>query len=204
MRRKGSHGHGDHPAEDGQHSGVHGDGATATATIPAQDDSQDDPNSVAATSDPDSLRQQIKEKDEEIRRRQDQYLRALADMENVRKRVRQEKDEAVEYANADLVKQLLPILDNFELAVRHSETSRDFDALLQGVTQILKQTRETLKKFGVEPIEAVGKPFNPEEHEAIGHTSSEEYEEGVIAEDVRTGYRLRGRCLRPSLVRVAG
>ncbi|HET6383914.1 MAG TPA: nucleotide exchange factor GrpE [Armatimonadota bacterium] len=150
------------------------------------------------------LRQQLQAKDEEARRNHDQYLRALADIDNIRKRLRQEKDEAIEFANADLVVHLLPVIDNFELAVQHAEGTRDFDGLMSGVTQILKQLGDTLHKVGVERIDAVGKPFDPAEHEAIGHAPSNDHPEGTVVQDLRPGYRLKGRCLRPSLVKVAG
>jgi molecular chaperone GrpE len=154
--------------------------------------------------DTEQLRTLLAQKEQEARDNYDRYLRALADMDNVRKRMRQEQDETKEYANANLILQFLPILDNFELALKHSESSRDFEALLNGVHQILKQMKDTLARAGVEPIASVGTPFDPEQHEAIGYVASDEHEPGNVAQDLRTGYRMRGRTLRPSLVRVAG
>ena len=206
MRRgKGSH-HKDHHEETSQADPEVAAAAEVEETSGESQATGADGNGAAPTQDSrvEELQARLQEKEEEARRSQDQYLRALADLDNSRKRLRQEKEEAIEYANAGLVLQLLPILDNFELAVRHSEGSRDFDGLLQGVKQILRQMQDTLKKAGVEPIEAVGQPFNPDEHEAIGHAPADGHEEGSVVQDLRTGYRMKGRCIRPSLVKVAG
>ncbi|MDQ2731229.1 MAG: nucleotide exchange factor GrpE [Armatimonadota bacterium] len=146
----------------------------------------------------------LEEKEIESRENYEKYVRTLAEFDNARKRLRQEKEDAIEYANANLALSILPIMDNFELALQHAESNRNFDTLYSGLKQILKQMKETLQKQGVEPIEALGKPFDPEVHEAIGHADSDEYEEGSVAQELRTGYRMKNRTLRPSMVRVAG
>jgi molecular chaperone GrpE len=124
-------------------------------------------------------------------------------MANVRKRLQQEKEESIAYANGQMILRLLPVLDDFDLAIQHAESQPDFDALMSGVRQILKKLQETLAKEGVESIEAVGQAFDTAEHEAIGQVETDEFPEGTVARELRRGYRMKGRCLRPSIVQVA-
>ena len=152
----------------------------------------------------DELRRRLAEKEQEARENFDRYLRTVADFDNSRKRIQQQKEDAIEFANSSLILQVLPVLDNFDLAIQHAESDRDVDRILSGIKQIFKQMKDTLSKQGVEPIEALGKPFNPAEHEAVGQMAKDDYEEGMVAQDLRTGYRMKGRCIRPSMVRVAG
>ena len=152
----------------------------------------------------DGLWRRLEEKEREAQENYEKYLRSLADFDNIRKRLERESKDSIEFANVDLVLQFLPILDNFQLALQHANNNADYDSLLQGVKQILKQMESTLQKQGVEAIDAVGKMFDPAEHEAVGHMASDEFEEGVVAQDLRTGYRMKGKCIRPAIVRVAG
>jgi molecular chaperone GrpE len=101
------------------------------------------------------------------------------------------------------VARLLPVLDNFELAVSHAEQSRDFDGMLKGVEMVFGELREVLQGEGLVKIEAEGKPFDPERHEAVVAVEQEGAEPGTVVDVVRTGYELRGRVLRPAMVKVA-
>ncbi len=98
---------------------------------------------------------------------------------------------------------LLPVLDNFELAVSAAEHSRDFDRMLKGVEMVFGELREVMEGEGLVKIEAEGKPFDPERHEAVIAVEQEDTEPGMVVDIVRTGYELRGKVLRPAMVKVA-
>ncbi len=131
---------------------------------------------------------------------EDKYLRALAELQNVRRRAEMEKAQQLEYANERLLRELLPVVDDLERALAH-ET--DYETLLQGVRMILDKLRSVLSAFGVEPIEAEGKPFDAYLHEAVERVETAEVEEGTIVEEVERGYKYKDRLLRPSRVKVA-
>lgn len=133
----------------------------------------------------------------------DRFVRLQADFDNYRKRTAQEREEWVRSASRRLVEKLLPVVDHFELAAASSRQNRDFDALAKGVDMILRQLEQLLREEGVEPIETVGRPFDPELHEAIMRVDSAEHGEGVVVEEVRRGYRMHGKVLRPALVKVS-
>lgn len=125
-----------------------------------------------------------------------------AEYQNYRRRSEERFTEQQKYNNAEFIKALLPVLDNFERAMTAAEQSQNFEALIGGVKGTLKQLQSALQKVGVTPIEAVGKEFDPKFHEAIGHAESEEYPSNTVVEEVQRGYILHDRVLRPTLVRV--
>jgi len=131
------------------------------------------------------------------------YLRTLADFDNFRKRQRDETARLCDFAKEEVISQLLPILDNFERSADAAEAQHSYDALVEGVTLTLKQLRDMLEKAGVEPIEAVGQEFNPEFHEALMRTHTDEYPENTIVEEFERGYTINGKVIRPARVRVA-
>jgi molecular chaperone GrpE len=106
-------------------------------------------------------------------------------------------------ASQALVSRLLPVLDNFELAISHAEQSRDFDRMLKGVEMVFGELREVLRSEGLSPIEAEGKPFDPSCHEAVVAVEEEDAEAGTVVDVVRTGYEFQGKVLRPAMVKVA-
>jgi molecular chaperone GrpE len=126
-----------------------------------------------------------------------------AEFQNFRRRKDEENISLQKFANGELLKALLPILDNFERALAAAEQTKNFDALVGGVSGTLKQLRTFLQKAGVTPIEAVGKEFDPNYHEAIGHTEAGAYPANTVAEEVQRGYLMHDKVLRPSLVKVA-
>jgi molecular chaperone GrpE len=128
----------------------------------------------------------------------DDLRRLQADFDNYRKRTLREQTARAASASQALVTRLLPVLDNFELAVSAAEQSRDFDRMLKGVEMVLGALREVLVK-----IEAEGKPFDPERHEAVIAVEEEDTEPGMVVDIVRAGYELRGKVLRPAMVKVA-
>ena len=133
----------------------------------------------------------------------DQFLRTLADFNNLRRRSREEMQQARRFGIEDFVIRLLPILDNFERAIKTAEEMDDFDALHGGVVLILRQMRDLLEKEGVAPIEAEGQEFDPAIHEAVMRVDTEDYPDNTILEEFQTGYTLGGKVIRPSMVKVA-
>jgi molecular chaperone GrpE len=133
----------------------------------------------------------------------DKLLRAQAEWDNSRKRIERSKDEAVRYAAEGLLEKLLPVLDNFEMGMQAAQNATDAKAISQGFEMVLAQFRQVLRDAGVEPVDAVGQPFDPHRHEALGHQDSEEHPEGHVMMQTRKGYKLKDRLLRPASVFVA-
>ena len=133
----------------------------------------------------------------------DDLRRLQADFDNYRKRTLREQTARAASASQALVARLLPVLDNFELAVSSAEQSRDFDRMLKGVEMVFGELREVLESEGLVRIEAEGKPFDPERHEAVIAVEEEDAEPGMVVDIVRAGYELRGKVLRPAMVKVA-
>ncbi|HET9559804.1 MAG TPA: nucleotide exchange factor GrpE [Actinomycetota bacterium] len=133
----------------------------------------------------------------------DDLRRLQADFDNYRKRTLREQTARAASASQALVARLLPVLDNFELAVSSAEHSRDFDRMLKGVEMVFGELREVMEGEGLVKIEAEGKPFDPERHEAVIAVEQEDTEPGTVVDIVRTGYELRGKVLRPAMVKVA-
>jgi molecular chaperone GrpE len=133
----------------------------------------------------------------------DDLRRLQADFDNYRKRTLREQTARAASASQALVTRLLPVLDNFELAVSAAEQSRDFDRMLKGVEMVFGELRQALEGEGLVKIEAEGKPFDPERHEAVIAVEEEDTEPGTVVDIVRAGYELRGKVLRPAMVKVA-
>lgn len=144
-------------------------------------------------------RTQLKKTVEDLEGR---LLRTMADFENYKKRARAEKEDFAKYANLKLISELLPIYDNLERAINSSHESKNFESLIQGVEMVYRQLEEMMKKEGLEEIEAVGQPFNPEYHQAVMQIESDEYESGMVVEEFQKGYKLKEKVIRPSMVKV--
>jgi len=132
----------------------------------------------------------------------DRLLRKTAEFDNYRKRVERERREQAEYAAADVLADLLPLVDDLERALR-TESDAGTDAYRKGGELILKQMLDLLRRRGVTPIEAVGRPFDPHLHQAVTHEVVPGHPEGEVVEEFRRGYKLRDRLLRPAMVKVA-
>lgn len=139
----------------------------------------------------------IRERDE----LQDRVLRMRAEFDNFRKRMARESDRLRQQAAEALIRDLLPVADHLELALRHKEGGAD--ALGEGVAMVLRQFHEVLARHGLEPIEAVGQPFNPEVHEAVTQRESTDVPPDSVIEEFQKGYRLGQMVLRPSKVVVS-
>jgi molecular chaperone GrpE len=136
----------------------------------------------------------------EADRYKDQALRAAADLENFRKRMIREKEEAIRFANAGLLEKLLPILDNFELGLEAARGDASAKGIVDGFSMIHRLLGDFLQSSGLQPIDAVGQPFDPKQHEALGHETDSAQPDGVVLRQLRRGYRLAGRLVRPSSV----
>lgn len=147
----------------------------------------------------------LREKAAQAEALQDRYLRSVADLENFRKRAARERQEAVEFANQGLMEKLLPALDNLDMALAAvaSNQQANAESLRTGVEMVLSQLRGILRAAGLEEIEAHGQPFDPAWHEAVSQLESAEVPDGHVLQQLRKGYRLRQRLLRPATVVVA-
>jgi molecular chaperone GrpE len=130
----------------------------------------------------------------------DRLARVQAEFENARKRAERERQEFRDFAVGNVVEQFLPVLDNFELALKAKGST---EQLRSGVELIVKQMEEVLRQLQVQPIATVGEEFDPRHHEALGTVERDDLPDQHVAEEVRRGYKLRERLLRPALVRVA-
>ena len=144
------------------------------------------------------LQDQLKKKDVELVEQKSDFLREKADLENFRKRLVKEKADAVQFANERLLKELVEIDDNMNRALNTPNTS--LESLKEGVEMIQKQFATFLKNQKVEPVEAIGKPFDPSLHEVMTQLESEEHEENTVIQEYSTGYTLNGRILRSAKV----
>jgi len=162
-------------------SGAPAGGASATAPLP------EPPDSIPFT------RQQL----------YDMLLRKQAEFENARKRAEREREETRRRIAMDLLQDLLPVLDNFQRALADPAPGPP-DPFRQGVSMTFRQMMETLSREGLQEIAAVGERFDPDLHEAVDTRVVEGFEEGIVLEELRRGYRFQGYLLRPALVRVSG
>ena len=139
----------------------------------------------------------------DLDRFRDLALRSQADFENYKKRSSREKEEAIKYANRELLERLIPIVDNFELGLEAARGEGENSPVFSGMSMVLKQLMDFLTEHGLQPIDATGQKFDPNLHEAIAHEPSEQFPEGVVIRQTRRGYRMRDRLLRPSSVVVS-
>jgi molecular chaperone GrpE len=149
--------------------------------------------------------EQLEQEVEEARRQAESHLddlrRLKAEFENYRKRVIKEQTQLLEVASQRVVEKLLPVLDNFELALLAADRSKDYEKLVRGVEIVFGELLEVLHKEGLRKIEAEGKPFDPEQHEAVMQAEGGEGEP-VVVDVLRAGYALKDRVLRPAMVKV--
>lgn len=136
----------------------------------------------------------------EVERYRDQALRSAADLENFRKRMIREKEEAIRFANVGLLEKLLPILDNFELGLDAARGDAATKGIVDGFSMVHRQLGDFLVSSGLQPIDAVGHPFDPKFHEALGHESDPAQADGVVLKQLRRGFRLADRLIRPASV----
>ncbi len=151
----------------------------------------------------DSLRNELAQALEDTKANQEQYLRTLADMDNLRKRTQRDKEELAKFANENILRDILPVIDNLERAVEHAEQAESDEGLFEGVQMTLTQFGQLLSKFGVEPVDAVGQIFDPAYHQAMGLMVSDEHPINTVVQQMQKGYQLNNRLLRPAFVMLA-
>ena len=139
----------------------------------------------------------------DLDRFRDLALRSQADFDNFKKRALREKEEAIKYANSSLLERLIAIVDNFELGLSAAKSESEQSPILAGMSMVLKQLTDFFADNGLRPIDAEGQKFDPNLHEAIAHEPSANVPEGVVLRQMRRGYRLKDRLLRPSSVVVS-
>ena len=149
------------------------------------------------------LKTKLEEKEKEVKEHYDRLLRVAADFDNYKKRAAREKEEWTKFANEDLIKGILPFIDNLERAVNHSEKKEDYQSLVEGLKLTVQQLLNTLNKFGVSPIQSLGKPFNPAVHQAMLLVETDQHEPNQVVEEFQKGYLLNDRLLRPATVSVS-
>ncbi len=149
------------------------------------------------------LLEKLKETEEEAQKNHDLYMRAYAEMENVKKRGIKEKEELRKYANETLIKEILPVIDNLQKAISHAQNDKNPTGLIEGLELTLGGLIATLEKAGLKEVEAEGKPFDPNFHEAISQQGNDKVAPGHVITEIQKGYLLNGRLIRPSMVVVS-
>ena len=133
----------------------------------------------------------------------DLYIRSQAEIDNLKKRYQKERQSLVKFANESLIKQLLPVVDNLEKAITHSQDKDSIETIREGVDLTLKGLMDILTKAGIEKVEAVGEQFDPNFHEAVSEMADHGVEPGTVIKDLQKGYILNQRLIRPSMVIVS-
>lgn len=149
------------------------------------------------------VKAKLAEKEMEAEENREKLLRAQADLENYKKRILREKAELFNYRHEELIKELLPILDNLERAIENAKNSQDCSALIEGIELTWKQFINCLEKFGVKSISSLGEKFDPGLQEAMSQIESKDHAPNTVIEELQRGYLLKDRLLRPSLVVVS-
>jgi len=160
-------------------------------------DPKTEEKSTAAEGDP---MRKIEEAEKKAAENYDKYLRAVAELDNYRKRAIRDKADAIKYGNENLLRDILPLVDSVDRALEHAGTSDDFEAFKKGLKMLHEQLLCCLKKYGVEVIDTAGKDFDPNVHEAMLQVISDEHETGKVVNEFERGYLLNGRLLRPAKV----
>ncbi|BCB97185.1 protein GrpE [Dissulfurispira thermophila] len=138
----------------------------------------------------------------ELTEAKDKYLRLYAEFENYKKKVQKDREELIKYSNESLIYELLPALDNLEMALRHSVEANS-ESLIKGVENTFRELVRILEKFGLKSIDAIGKPFDPAYHHAMSQVERDDVESNTVVEEFRKGYLYNEKVLRPSLVAVS-
>jgi molecular chaperone GrpE len=149
------------------------------------------------------LKKSLGEKEKEAKELYERLLRMAADYDNYKKRAAKEKEEWTKFANEELIKAILPFIDNLERAVDHSENTKDLNSLVEGIKLTIQQLLQTVNRFGVSPFDSVGKPFDPAVHEAMLVVETDQHEPNRVVEEFQKGYLMNDRLLRPARVSVS-
>ena len=149
-----------------------------------------------------SLEAKVAELESALAEAKDRRLRLAADFDNFKKRVRQDQMETIQHASGDLIARVLPVLDDLHNVLEHKPDGVD-ESWVKGLELSVRKLEDALGTHGLQPIDAVGAPFDPKLHEAVGHEESREHPEDTVVAELRRGYRVRDRVVRPALVKLA-
>jgi len=183
---------------DKEHKNNKANNKAGEPTPPAPESVAKEETVVLAKAEYDALKAKADERDGFY----DKYIRAHAEFENVKKRIEKEKADFAKYATESLICDFLPIVDNLEIAEKHIKEAKDFKAVQEGIDMIQVQIQHFLKDIGLERVKTVNEKFDPHFHEAIETEESSDKEEGLIVGELKPGYRLNGRLIRPASVRI--
>jgi molecular chaperone GrpE len=189
-----------------KHVGKDDKDLSAEATEPVElTDPVDDPVSQESVprAEFERISEQLAEKEKELAEFKDKYLRALADSDNARKRMRQQSEETVRLQRENLLRDLLPIVDNLERAVAAARGGGNGKPIVEGVEMVLRSMLDFLRGHGVTQLSVVGEPFDPQRHEAIAQVESSQHPPNTVLEEHHRGYLIGDRMLRPARVSVA-
>ncbi len=200
----------DHGEERSVENGDESNGVDSSADTSDQSIAQDGPDSSVESDEDEqsdeaaARRVQIEALENENSDLKNKYLRKQADFENYRKRMTREREEAVNYANQQLLLDLTSIIDDFERAIRSADESRDYDSFHDGIVLIEKQLTGMLeRKWGLRRFDSEGEAFDPQRHEAVMAETRDDHETQMVLEDYQKGYMLRDRVLRSAKVKVS-
>jgi len=171
---------------------------------PVVPEEQTDPQAVPALpSDPAELQKQLLEKTKEAEENYARLVRLAADMENIKKRQEKERADLLLFSNENLIKELLPVVDNLERALDHGRQAEAPEALLEGIDLVYQGFLKALARFGVTPLESVGQQFDPSFHNAVMQEETAEFPDCTVIKELQKGYLMNQRLLRPAMVVVA-
>ena len=173
------------------------------STTPSEKPQEEQETAPTPIDEVDNLRKALKTEQEKASNYLNRLKYLQADFENFQRRMQKEMDETVNYGNQSLICELLTIVDELEYAIAAGKRSDDKEAITEGVEMILKKMYETLGRQGLSKIDAVGQPFDPSKHDAIEKIPTKDYKEGTVIEEIRKGFALKEKIIRPSLVKVA-
>lgn len=182
---------------------VEAEAADADAPVEQQKDSVPEESAESAASEETETEvDEVSALKAEVEAEQNKYLRLLADYDNFKRRAQKDRQDAEKFRAQSLLADLLPVLDNFERALSVETKSEESASLLKGVEMVQKSLLEAVKREGLEEIKAVGEPFDPNFHQAVMQEKDENAEPGAVLMELQKGYTLKGRVLRPAMVKV--
>jgi len=183
------------PVNGGHDTGAHG--------VEALGDTLPEDTAASLEAGPDAISAELEKLKAELKDSQDKYLRLYAETDNFKKRMVRESAEREKYYNEGIIKELLPVVDNLDRALAHAGEGTGAEGLVEGVRMVRKQLMDALSKSGVTEAECVGLPFDPAKAQAVMQVETDEYDEGVVLDELQKGYFLNERILRPAMVTVS-
>ena len=172
-------------------------------TTAEQEAAQDDDEALETAGEEVNDNQTAEKLTAELEELNQRFLRVAADFENYKRRTNLEREDLLKYSNAKLLGELLPVIDNFELGLKNASSSPEVQSFLKGVEMIYTQLMGILEKEGLQKIAAVGEHFDPNKHEAVMQVTDETVEDDTVVEELRAGYQLKDKVLRPAMVKVS-